>query len=84
MRKLTARQLRILQQLGEGLSVQDISNFSMLNETTIRGHLHRILKKTRCRSVFQLGMWTQRNAEALRETAMAKSTDKVRQVCASI
>ena len=61
MRKLTEIQLKILGYLDSGMSAIDISNQTMTNESTVRAHIGRILKKTRCRSLFQLGKWAAAN-----------------------
>ena len=61
MRKLTEIQLRILRYLDMGMNQVDISNITMTNESTTRTHVNRLLKKARCRSLFQLGKWAMRN-----------------------
>jgi DNA-binding CsgD family transcriptional regulator len=61
VRKLTEIQLKILRCLASGMSSMDISDQTMTNPSSTRAHIGRILKKARCRSIFQLGAWAERN-----------------------
>jgi len=61
VRKLTDIQLRMLRYLDSGMSSEEISNLTMTNPSTVRNHISRIMKKSRCRSLFQLGRWAMRN-----------------------
>lgn len=72
MKRLTDRQVHILRQLDSGMSVPEIANATLMNIATIRGHVNRLMKKTRCHTVFQLGGWLARNPQAIAISTIAK------------
>ena len=67
--RLTPREWQVLERLAQGMTNERAAESLDISVHTLRVYRARILEKTGCLNSFQLGMWTQRNFQPMREAA---------------